>query len=1356
MKTPILKIVGRFTGFAGMFLIALMILPFVERSVNAQNKAVSAGARHKSVVSKRAGKNGKIKNKYKNKENQDDEQEDKPRVVKLAPRTGKFEAGTPISKTATSFGVTPALRDMPEVSGAAVKIKDLDGEPVIRDEENNEIEVDRSVPGVGELPFHDPLAIKSRGKFSVLSPQAMPGPALSFNGILGADVIATFASGSMPPDTVGDVGPNNYIQAANFGVFRIFNKSGTPLTATATISTLFSSLPSGDICRNSNSGDPIVNYDPLADRWMISQFYTVAPYGQCVAVSQTSDPTGAWYAYNFPTPNGNFADYPHWAVWTDGYYLATHEFGGTPQVYVQGGFYAFNRNKMLAGDPSANYIYYSDANSFGQLPVDVDGYAPAPTGTSELFIEFNSTFYGGTDSLTIHELVPNYTTPASSTFTLKPALPVAAFDPREPSGRADIEQPVVASTAYLDSISGRSMFRVAYRNLGTAAAPVNSYVMNWTVNVSGASAATTITAATYQAGIRWEELRRDNAGTLSVFDQGTHAPDPASGTGRNRWLGSIGQDNQGNIGLGFSRSGIGATDFPDIVWAGRTGGQVAAGTLNQGEATMHASTGYQNITNDRWGDYSAMTVDPSDDCTYWFTSEWRDAANNSSAGNAPFNWSTRVGNFKFPGCTAAPKGQIASNVTNCATGLPITGASVLAQAGGFLRMTNASGNLISNIIAAPGDYTLTGFKKGYTTSTSAAVTVTDGGTTSGNICLGGGFTILELVSTPAPTPVDENANGRLDPGETATLNIPVKNTGGLDATAVSATLSTTTPGVTILAPQTQPYPDVQKETGTGTNVGPYKFKLGAGFVCGSTIDFTLTVNYNGTTAAQTINFTVATIPPFSVTTTLDTTAPPTAPEYTATTGTQTGRLARSGVASVCGTAKAAPGLTVTTGARQYDAYTFTATSAGCITVTLASTAGTNIYSAAYNSTGFVPSNPNTNFLADAGSSGASVSYGFNVTAGQTFTVVVHEVNVGGGIGTNYTLSLSGPINRGCQTFTPLPSEGDVSTRPGGDGFVDSDDIQQIRQFSVGMGLPYQSNEFQRADDSPRSSSGDGILDGDDVQQARRYAIGTDASQAAAGPSTPSPIAPPVSDVAVKGKVNARTKDGVQAAPAAFRVDAQNTSAGSTLVVPIRVDTVGNEAGYTFSIAFDAAKLTNPLVAIGNGGGDVIFNANNAGQIGFSVTSFSGGTIAAGNNIALVNVTFTVAAGATAGTTPITFTDTPARRKASGTDPNNPITQPTYAAGTITIGGATAAGATISGRVSNGKGRGVANARVIITDSTGQVVQTARTNAFGYYSVADITAGETYIVSVESKQYKFGTRIITVAQDVDGIDFTPQP
>ncbi len=1348
MKTTNSKTVSRFVVFVGIFLIALIISPFVTHSVNAQNKAVSVGARSKAAVSKRAGKTGKIKNKSKNKEEQDEENE-QPRVVRLSPRVaGAFKAGTPISKTAASFGITPAIRNMPAVINPE---NNSDGEPTIRDEENNEVEVIRTVdPALVNKSITDPLAFLSRKSTSLLSPQAMPGPTLSFNGILSNDLLTTYGTTSMPPDTVGDVGPNNYVQATNFGNFRVFDKSGTPLTAIAKISSIFAGLPASDQCRTADNGDPVVNYDPLADRWLISQFYVNRPgFGQCIAVSQTGDPTGAWYAYNFPSPAGNFPDYPHWAVWTDGYYLTTHEFNAAGTAYVTGGFYAFNRNKMLVGDPTANYIYYTDANSFGHLAADVDGYLPPPAGTSELFFEFDSAIYGGADQIIVHELVPDFKTPANSTFTLKTPVPVAAFDPRDPNGRADIEQPVVATTGYLDAISGRTLFRVAYRNLGTSTAPVNSYVTNITVNVSGVNPTT---AATHQAGIRWEELRRDGAGAMSVFDEGTHAPDPVSGTGRNRWMGSIAQDYLGNIGLGFSRSGSGASDFPDIVWAGRTGGQTPAGTLNEGEATMHASTGYQSSGN-RWGDYSSMTVDPTDDCTFWYTQEWRDSAYNGTANNNQFKWSTRIGNFKFPSCTAAPKGQIAVNVTNCDTGKPINGAAAIAQAGGFLRTTNASGNLITNIIAAPGTYTVSGFKNGYTGSTTATVNVTDGNTTTANICLSGAFTIIELVSPPAPTLVDENGNGRLDPGETATLNIPLRDTGGLAATNVSATLRTTTPGVTILPPQTMLYSDIPGDGGTGNSAMPFKFQLDGNFVCGSSIDFTLTVNYNDTSTPQTFNFTIATIPPISISTALDATAPPSSVDYTATTGTQTGRLARTGVTSNCSAPKSTPALQDSATGRRYDAYTFTASEAGCITVTV-TTANSLLYTVAYNGN-YVPTAIQTNFLADPGTSGTSMVYSFNVTAGQQFTVVVHEVTAGAAVGQNYTLSLSGPVARTCQTFVPS-YEADVQSRPDGDGFIDDSDIQQVRRFSVGMDTPYQGSEFQRADCSPRSTSGDGDIDDGDVQQVRRYSVGLDAKQNAAGPTTPVSIAPPVSSKAsigaIKGSASVRTKDGVLAAPAAFRVDNQNTSPGSTLVVPIRVDTVGNEAGYTFSIAFDSTILTNPQVAIGNGGGDVVFNTNNPGQIGFSVTSFSGGTIAEGNNIALVNVTFTVAAGAAAGTTPITFTDTPARRKASGVDPNTPITQPTYTGGTITISGATAAGATISGRILTSGGRGVAGAQVIVTDRAGAVVATGRTNGFGYYTVAEIAAGESYIVRVASKQYQFAARVITIVQDIDGIDF----
>ena len=1349
MKTANLKMVGGITGFAGLFLIAFMILStlFVG-SVDAQNKAAKAGAGKKSAASKKAGKKNKTKKKGKNNKMEDDD-DDEPRVIKLPPR-GEFKPGPMISKTANSFGITPPIRDLPE----AVKPEN-DGEGVIIDEENNEVEVIRTVdnPNIANKPFTDPLAFLSRKSSLLMSPQAMPGPIVSFNGILSVDNIAAFGTTSMPPDTVGDVGPNHYVQSVNFGVFRVYDKSGNPLTPLAKISSLFTGLPSTDECRTGDNGDPVVNYDPLADRWLISQFYVNRPtFGQCIAVSQTGDPTGAWYVYNFPSPAGNFPDYPHWAVWTDAYYVSTHEFNAAGTAYVTGGFYAYNREKMLVGDPTAGFIYFSDPNSFGHLPADVDGYLPPPAGTSQYFLEFDSAFFGGADQIIIHELVPDFATPGNSTFTLKTPVPVAAFDPRNPTGRGDVEQPVVPANAYLDSIGGRALFRVAYRNLGTSTAPVNSYVTNLTVNVSGVQPTT---AATYQAAVRWEELRRNGAGAVSVFDQGTHAPDPVSGTGRNRWMGSIAQDYLGNIGVGFSRSGPGAGEFPDIVWAGRTGGQVAAGTLNEGEATMKASTGYQNATNNRWGDYSAMNVDPIDDCTFWYTQEWRDAAYNGTTNSDPFKWSTQIGSFKFPGCAAAPKGQIASNVTDCNTNQPIEGAAVIAQAGGFLRTTDASGSLISNIIAAPGDYIVSASKRGYATSTTANVTVTDGNTVIGNVCLGDPFTILELVANPVPTPVDENGNGRFDSGESANLSVPLTNTGGLDATNVSATLTTTTPGVTILPPQTISYPDIPSNGGTASGASPFTFKLDRDFVCGNSIDFTLTLNYNGTTAAQTIDFTVATIPPFSVSTTLDTTIPPTAPEYTATTGTQTGRIARQGsaAASNCSAPKSAPGIFATTGERRYDAYTFTAAAAGCITVTLESPNGVNLFSVAYNSAGFVPANPNANYLADAGTSSPQVSYSFNVTAGQKFTIVVHEVNAGSGINSNYTLSLTGPVDRGCQVF-PL-YEGDVITRPDGDGVVDASDVQMVRNFSVGIGLPYQGSEFRRADSSPRSSLGDGLVDGDDVQQTRRYSVGTDPLQNAGGPTSGTSAAEfnlfsKKSELPFGIKTPA-AKSSFLAPPAAFRVDAQSASPSSTLVVPIRVDTVGNEAGYTFSIAYDSTKLTNPQVAIGNGGGDVIFNTATAGQIGFSVTGFAGGTIAEGNNIALVNVTFTVAASAPAGPTNITFTDTPARRKASGVDPNTPITQPTYTGGTITILGPTAAGVTISGRVLTSRNRGITGAVVQLTDQTGNT-QTARTNAFGYYTFNDVEAGQSIVMTAVSKRYKFTPQVINLTENLTGINF----
>ena len=737
----------------------------------------------------------------------DDEDEQEVRVVKMTPRSANVTSG-PISYRAEAFGITPPIRDMPQVKLGAKPTFDP-SKAHIEDVEHNEIEVDRSVPG--NYDHKDALADKSRelaarAAANPNAPLAMPGPALSFDGNLSSDIFALIGTTSMPPDTVGDVGPNHYVQLTNVGVFRIFNKTGTPLTSIARISTLFAGLPATNKCRLRDNGDPIVNYDPLADRWVFSQFALTdasgdsnPPYYQCIAVSQTSDPTGAYYAYAFQGPNTNFPDYPHYGVWTDGYYLSTHEFNAYGTAYVQGGFWAFNRAKMLVGDPSANLIYFSRSATFGQMPVDIDGYMPPAAGTPEMFYEFDADEFGGTDSLLPYEFVPDFNVPANSTFTALAPIPLAAYDPLDPSGRTDMEQPAPAlATHNLDAVASRNMFRIAYRNLGTIASPTNSYVTSFTVNVSGVNP---VSAATYQAAIRWAELRRSGAGAMTVFDQGTHAPDPVSGTGPNRWMGAIAQDNTGNLALGFTRSGTGAggvaeVNNPSIYWAGRSGGQVAAGTMNEGETLVMQSTGIQAITNSRWGDYSNMAVDPTDDCTFWYTQEYRDSANNSTVSPAPFFWSTRIANFKFPACTPQPKGTLAVTVTSCATGTPINGAAVSADPGSFFRTTAGAGT--ASIIAAPGAFTVTATRGGQ--SASNAGVVVNGVTTPVAICLGG--PIMAPGAAAITVESCSPASGTVDRGESVAVNLPVQNTFGATTTNLVGTLLLNGGVVAASSPQT--------------------------------------------------------------------------------------------------------------------------------------------------------------------------------------------------------------------------------------------------------------------------------------------------------------------------------------------------------------------------------------------------------------------------------------------------------------------------------------------------------------------------------------------------------------------------
>jgi hypothetical protein len=890
-----------------------------------------------------------------------------------------------VSRQPEAFGITPAIRDLaqqPESKGSVdAEKRKSEREREGRSEEKNLNErVKFPIPGAGAGygEFLDPLLALSGGPNA---PQAMPTPSLTFLGQIATESLC----GCLPPDTNGDVGPNHYMQAVNTTI-SIYNKSGTRLLGPSLQSaTFFAGLPAGNACRVADDGDPIVLYDPLADRWLISQFAVgSAPGHQCVAISQTSDPTGAYFAYDFLMPSTDFQDYPHLGVWPDGYYMTTNQFNQAGTAFLGAGIFAFNRAKMLVGDSTASYIYKNvftiDPNAGGMLPTDFDGLVPPPAGLPNRVMEFRADEFGDPlDAIRIYELVPNYTTPASSTFTVRSDLALAPFDARQPAfpaSRTSIEQ---SGGAGLDSIADRLMHRLAYRNLGTSASPANSWVGNFTVNVSGVNP---IASASYQTGVRWYELRSADAATLpTVRDQGTQNVAPGNGaTGINNWMGSAAQDNQGNIALGFSNSST--TQMANIQIAGRTGAGTGGG-LNEGEALFFAAAGSQTSASGRWGDYSGMTVDPVDECSFWYTQEYYAAT--SDAG-----WSTRIGKFKFPACTSPAMGTLSGAITYCETGQPASGALVQVSDG---HSSTVLANGSYSIKLAPGTYTVraAGAKLSCADSAPMMVTITNGGTSTFNICLSGS----PKPSVSSTVVSGGNGNGVIDRNECNSLNVTLADIGCAGLTGASAVLSTSTPGVAI-AQANSPYPNIPIGA-TGTNTVPFSVSTSSTFACGP-INFVLTVNSNQGTF--TVNFSLPTCP-----------APPATVtgSITGTDAQQTGRLFRDGVTATCAAPKVFPGLFDST-VRRFDSYTFVNGPADtCVTFDVTSGCGTNLFYAAYLDS-YNPANLSQNYLGDPGLSFlGTATWSVPVPANHSVVLVIHEVTANSGCA-SYSATVSGLVS----------------------------------------------------------------------------------------------------------------------------------------------------------------------------------------------------------------------------------------------------------------------------------------------------------------------------------------------------------
>lgn len=422
--------------------------------------------------------------------------------------------------------------------------------------------------------------------------------------------LANYKVNAAPPDTNGSAGDTQYVQWVN-EAFAVFDKNtGAMIMGPKNGNTLWTGFGGG--CETNNDGDPIVLWDKIAHRWLMTQFsVSTTPYLQCLAVSQTADATGAWYRYAFSFGTG-FNDYPKFGVWPDGYY-ATFNMFANGQTFSGTKVCAFDRNKMLTGAAATMQCFSTSTSYGGLLPSDLDGATLPPTGAPNYVLNF------GSNSLNLWKFHVDWTTPANSTFTGPVSVPVASFT-RACGGGTCIVQP--GTTQQLDSLADRLMYRLAYRNFGT----YEALVVNHSVSVGSGKRST-------YSGVRWYEIRNPN-GTPSVYQQGTFAPDSNF-----RWMGSIAMDKVGNMFLGYSKSS--SSVYPSIWYTGRQAGD-ALGTMGT-EAQILAGGGAQQRTLARWGDYSSVSVDPVDDCTMYYTTEYL-------ASNGTFNWHTFVGKVKFPNC----------------------------------------------------------------------------------------------------------------------------------------------------------------------------------------------------------------------------------------------------------------------------------------------------------------------------------------------------------------------------------------------------------------------------------------------------------------------------------------------------------------------------------------------------------------------------------------------------------------------------------------------------------------------------------------------------------------------------------
>ena len=495
------------------------------------------------------------------------------------------------------------------------------------------------------------------GKIFRLTPN-MPPPLLTFDGIN----LSQSGCGCYPPDTNGDVGPSHYVQSVNTS-FRVFDKNGNPLAGPTTFNSFFSPLPDTNPCgNNQNQGDPFVFYDQLADRWVITDFAfpsTAGPFYECIGVSQTADPTGAYFLYAFqvePAHPDWIGDYPKLALWNNpqpggAYHLSVNLFDFSPVVAFEGvRVFALDRAAMLSGTPNPTVIAFTlglagVGDAYSLQPAGFRTGNPPPAGRDEFYLAVDATFPGVTlTQVHVWLFHVDFVTPGNSTFGL-------GAD-HTPNGNITVNpfvQAWTASTYNLVPQQGTS------QKLDTLGDKIMTPVVYQLRNGTESLWADQTTMLNYPNGptvVTWYQF--DITGGV-IPATPVQQQDWSNGNdGLWRWMPSIAVDQNGNTAIGYS------TSSPSIYAGIRYAGRLATdppGNLGQGEAVMTNGGGAQLGTAGRWGDYTMTTLD-TDGMTFWHTNEYYPTTAN-------VNWFTRVGKFNFAGGGVSPTPTPTATPTAC-------------------------------------------------------------------------------------------------------------------------------------------------------------------------------------------------------------------------------------------------------------------------------------------------------------------------------------------------------------------------------------------------------------------------------------------------------------------------------------------------------------------------------------------------------------------------------------------------------------------------------------------------------------------------------------------------------------------